>query len=129
MPTSGRSLTDKQMGVLIGALLRVGVVAAAAVVAVGGALFLWANAHLTPHYSSFHGEPANLTTAASIVTAARSLDSRAIIQLGLLMLIAVPLARVALSAAAFFLQRDRLYFTITLAVLVLLLVSLLILGR
>jgi uncharacterized membrane protein len=38
-------------------------------------------------------------------------------QLGLLLLIATPVARVAFSVFAFALQRDRLYVVVTLAVL------------
>jgi uncharacterized membrane protein len=48
---------------------------------------------------------------------------QAIVMLGLLMLIATPVARVAFSIFAFAVERDRLYVTITTIVLVLLLVS------
>ncbi len=125
MQTDKRTLTDRQIELVIGMVLRVGVIAAAAVVVLGGALFLLAEPHATPRYSPFHGEPANLTSAASIIKAAMSLDSSSIIQLGILLLMSVPIARVVLSTAAFFMQRDWLYFAVTLTVLSLLLVSLL----
>jgi len=48
---------------------------------------------------------------------------QAMIMLGLLLLIATPVARVAFSIVAFALERDRLYVTITVGVLVLLIVS------
>jgi uncharacterized membrane protein len=47
-----------------------------------------------------------------------------LIQLGLLLLIATPIARVAFSVAAFALQRDRLYLVVTLIVLAVLIYSL-----
>jgi uncharacterized membrane protein len=47
------------------------------------------------------------------------------IQLGLLLLIATPVARVAFSVVAFVLERDRMYVGITLLVLAVLLFSLL----
>ena len=52
------------------------------------------------------------------------LDSRAIVQLGLVLLIATPVARVALTFVAFLFRRDRLYATLTLLVLALLLYGL-----
>ena len=51
---------------------------------------------------------------------------RGIIQFGLVLLIATPVARVAFSVAAFALQRDNTYVAITLIVLAVLLFSLLI---
>jgi uncharacterized membrane protein len=49
---------------------------------------------------------------------------QAIVMLGLLLLIATPIARVAFSVVAFVVERDRIYIGITLLVLLLLLVSL-----
>jgi len=46
-----------------------------------------------------------------------------LIQLGLLLLLATPVARVAFSVVAFLLQRDRLYVLVTLIVLGILLYS------
>ena len=53
------------------------------------------------------------------------MSARAIIQLGLLLLIATPVARVLFSAIAFALERDSMYVVITLIVLAILLYSLL----
>ncbi len=58
-----------------------------------------------------------------VATQIRHGRSQAIVMLGLLMLIATPVARVAFSIVAFALERDRLYVTITLVVLSLLIVS------
>jgi uncharacterized membrane protein len=52
------------------------------------------------------------------------LHSRGLIQLGLLLLIATPVARVAFSVLAFAEQRDWLYVSITLVVLAVLVYSL-----
>jgi uncharacterized membrane protein len=51
-------------------------------------------------------------------------DPRAIIQLGLVLLIGTPVARVALTLVAFVIQRDRLYVLLTTVVLALLLYGL-----
>ena len=50
---------------------------------------------------------------------------RGVIQLGLLLLIATPIARVAFSVVGFALERDRMYVVFTLIVLAILLYSLL----
>jgi uncharacterized membrane protein len=77
-----------------------------------------------PDYGVFRGEPANLCTVSGIVPEALSFHPRGIIQLGLLLLIATPVARVAFSVLAFAWQRDRTYVIVTLIVLVILLYSL-----
>jgi len=55
-------------------------------------------------------------------------DPAAIIQVGVLLLIATPVARVVFAAVAFTMQRDRLYVGISVAVLTILLVGLFWLG-
>jgi uncharacterized membrane protein len=59
-----------------------------------------------------------------IVKDALAFRGRGLIQLGLLLLIATPVARVAFSAVAFAIQRDRLYVAVTLIVLAVLIYSL-----
>ena len=56
-----------------------------------------------------------------------SLEPLAISQLGLLVLLATPVARVAASVVGFALEGDRLYTAITLAVLAILLASIFVL--
>jgi uncharacterized membrane protein len=51
-------------------------------------------------------------------------DSIAIMQVGLLLLILTPIARVALAVVGFFLERDRLYTVVSLIVFVILMFSL-----
>ena len=118
---------DHQVQNAVGALLRFGVLAAGAVTALGGLLYLIQGARGPVSYGTFAGEPARLTSLTGIVRGALALDSRAIIQLGLVMLIATPVARVALSLVGFVMERDRKYQVITLVVLLILLGSLL--GR
>jgi uncharacterized membrane protein len=56
-----------------------------------------------------------------------ALEPAAIAQLGLLTLLATPVARVAVSVVAFALERDRLYAAITTAVLLILLAGIFVL--
>ena len=117
--------TDQRIEIIIGSLLRAGVILAASVVLIGGVLYLVRHGHETVNYSSFHGEPEALKNIPAVLGGVASGSARAIIQLGLLLLIATPIARVLFSAFAFALERDYLYVVITLIVLAVLLYSLL----
>ena len=117
--------TDRQVERMIGGLLRIGVIAAASITAAGGIWYLSRHARDIARFAAFHGEPQRLTSVAAIIGAALSLHSDALIQLGLLVLIAVPILRVAVSIVAFALERDWLYCTVTILVFAILLFSLL----
>jgi uncharacterized membrane protein len=112
------------MEILIGQLLRAGVMLAAVVVLVGGTVYLVRHGHSTVDYRTFRGEPENLRTVGGIVRQALALRGRGIIQLGLLLLIATPVARVAFSIFGFAEEHDRMYVVITVIVLLVLIYSL-----
>jgi len=116
--------TEQQLENIVGNLLRVGVMLAAVVVFGGGALYLLRHGAISPDYRVFHGEPADLRSVSGVVTDALSLQGRGIIQLGLLLLIATPIARVVFFVFAFAQQRDRTYVMVTLLVFAVLLYSL-----
>ena len=117
-------MSDQRAEVIIGILLRSGVTIAAIVVFAGAIPFLVQHGSAVPNYKTFHGEPAELRSVSGIVKASMALDSAGIIQLGLLLLIATPVARVAFSVFAFAEEHDWMYVVITLIVLGLLLYSL-----
>jgi uncharacterized membrane protein len=115
---------DDRIERIIGTLLRTGVIVAAAVVVVGAAIFLMRHGNERPDYSIFRGERSELRSVRRIVAAALAGGGRATIQLGLLLLVATPVARVIFSVAGFALERDRPYVVMTLLVLAILLFSL-----
>lgn len=115
---------DHRIEVIIGTLLRAGVLISAAVVIAGGIVYLIRHGHSLANYETFHGNQSPLRTLAGIFHGMVQPSGRAIIQFGLLLLIATPVARVLFSAIAFALQRDRLYVVLTLTVLSILLYSL-----
>ncbi len=121
---STRGWNDLRIEIIIGALLRTGVILAAAGVMLGGAVYLAHHGREVTDFSSFHGEPEALRSVTGIVQGALHMSGRAIIQFGLLILIATPVARVAFSAVAFAIERDYLYVWITLFVMGVLLYSL-----
>jgi len=112
--------TDKEFDTLLGHVLRAGVLLAAIVVSCGGVVYLVKYGHAVPEYHVFRGEPGDLRSVSGVVSDAWSLSGRGLIQLGLLLLIATPVARVLFSVVGFLLQRNWLYVAITLFVLVLL---------
>jgi uncharacterized membrane protein len=121
----GAPISDQQVDEIIGALLRYGVILSAAVVALGGVWYLIQYGTTVPHYRVFLGEPKELRSIGAIVAGVAGFQCRGIIQFGLVLLIATPVARVAFSVVAFALQRDNTYVAITLMVLAVLLFSLL----
>lgn len=124
MATVEHGPSDYTIEQFIGRLLQVGVLLAASVVLTGGVLYLMKYGRETPDRHAFHGEPADLTSVAGIFQDAFHGSSRAIIQLGVVLLIATPIARVALTVFAFLWQRDYTYTVVTLIVLAILLYSL-----
>ncbi|SRR5581483_3356204 len=116
--------TDQKTEDIIGNLLRLGVGLSAAVVLAGAVVYLGRHGIEHADYRSFHGEPSELRSLRGIVQSAMQFRGRGIIQLGLVMLIATPVARVAFSVIAFALERDRMYIIFTLIVLTILLLSL-----
>lgn len=122
--SNGIAQTDKRMDELMGVLLRSGVTLAASIVLVGGVVYL-AHNPFPVDYRVFQSEPQNLRTIRGIFSEAMAFRGRGLIQLGLLVLIATPIARVTFSVFAFFYQRDWKYVVFTLIVLSLLLYSLL----
>ena len=115
---------DPRLQRLVGNLLRYGVLLAAAVVLTGGVAYLARHGAAVPDYRVFRGQPDNLRSLAGIVRTAFALDERGIVQLGLVLLVATPIARVAIAGVAFASERDRAYVLIALLVLALLLKSL-----
>jgi uncharacterized membrane protein len=116
--------TDERMDQVIGNLLRAGVLAAAVVTGVGGVVYLARHGGEPADHRVFHGEPADLRSPVGIVEDALALRGRGLIQLGLLVLIGTPVARVVFSVFAFLRQRDYTYVVVTLIVLAVLLYSL-----
>jgi uncharacterized membrane protein len=119
-----RVWSDHDVEQVIGRLLQAGVVIASIVVIVGGAMLLVRHGAERPAFSVFRGESSHLRSIGATLRGVLAGEARAIVQLGLVLLIATPVARVALTLAAFAAQRDRLYVAMTGVVLVLLLVGL-----
>lgn len=116
---------DRRLELILGNLLRAGVLLSAAVVFAGACIYLVRHAHEPANYRVFRGEPADFRTIPGVIHSVMRGRARGLIQLGLLLLIATPIARVSFSVVGFAIERDRLYVIFTLIVLAILLYSLL----
>ncbi len=117
-------MDDRRLETIIGRLLQTGVLVAAATVSLGGLLYLVQSHSDHVDYRNFVPGSPDLLTLSGTVRSAAHFQSLGLIQLGLLLLIATPVARVALAVVGFALERDRLYTVVSLIVLVILAFSL-----
>ncbi len=116
--------TDRRVEIIIGGLLRVGVGLAAIVVLAGGVVYLARHGGATVSYAVFQQEPASMRAVGGIWHSAAAGHARGIIEFGLLLLIATPVARVAFAVFGFARERDWLYVGVSAIVLSVLLYSL-----
>ncbi len=118
-------MNDQRLEIIIGNLLRAGVMLAAITVFAGGALYLARDHAHHVDYRVFIPGGASTRTLPGIFNSAIHLNSEGLMQLGLVLLIATPVARVAFAVVGFALERDRMYAVVSLIVLAVLAYSLL----
>ncbi|TDX00781.1 DUF1634 domain-containing protein [Dinghuibacter silviterrae] len=122
---SGKKWGDKDMQLIIGNLLRGGVLLSTGIVIIGGIVYLARHGQELPEYGTFHGQPREFRTIPGIARGVWDGKGRAVIQMGILVLIATPVFRVAFSIIGYLLEKDYLYTAITLLVLAIILFSML----
>jgi uncharacterized membrane protein len=115
---------DRRLEIIISVLLRTGVLISAGVVLLGGICYLSRHGQEQPEYRVFHGTAPIYRSFSGVIHAAGPSNCPAVIQLGLLLLILTPVARVAFSLAGFALERDGTYLALTSIVLAILIYSL-----
>jgi uncharacterized membrane protein len=123
-PASPENFDDHRMEVILGNLLRTGVMVSALIVLWGACLYIYRHAGEPADYRVFRGEPSEFRTIPGVIQSVFNNRGRGWIQLGLLLLISTPIARVAFSIVGFAMERDRLYMAFTAIVLIVLLYSL-----
>ena len=123
MEEKRKRLSDEQIDLIIGNILRIAVIISALFVIAGAVIYLWHHGLEKPDYSVFAGVPKNLHGLKETIEDAWKIKGLGLIQLGLLLLILTPVARVAYSVFAFFIQRDYMYVVFTLIVLTVLVLS------
>jgi uncharacterized membrane protein len=114
---------DESLERIVSRLLIAGVLLSAAVVLLGGVCYLARYGYETADYHVFHEVPPEYRSLQGVIHAISPANCAAVIQLGLLILIATPIARVAFSLAGFAFERDWTYVAITSIVLAVLIYS------
>ncbi|OQY95952.1 MAG: hypothetical protein B6D37_04120 [Sphingobacteriales bacterium UTBCD1] len=115
---------DKNIEVAIGNLLRWGVILSSLIVFTGGIIYLANTGGTVPDYKTFHGLLLPYHSFSEVLSGIKDLKGEAIIQLGVIFLIATPVARVAFSIIGFAWEKDILYIFLTLIVLCIIITSL-----
>ncbi len=117
---------DRDMQQIIGTLLRYGVLVSFTITLVGGITYLLQHGgDKVPDYSKFLGLDSDYASITSIFNGLLRLDVQGIIQFAVMVLIATPILRVAMSLIAFALEKDKLYVIISSIVLGIIVASLL----
>lgn len=115
---------DKDIQLILGTLLRVGVISSMSVVFLGGVIYLISNSSAVVDYNEFDPGKSGLSSIVAIFAGLKHLDGAAIIQFGTLLLIFTPILRVVFSVFSFLIEKDYLYVLIGLFVLSVILFSL-----
>ncbi|GAA4923019.1 DUF1634 domain-containing protein [Mucilaginibacter defluvii] len=110
--------------VIIGQLLRIGVFASIGIAFIGGIIYLTRHGHEIVDYATFKGVP-DYVKPGNLFSSMFALRGRAIIQIGIILLIATPVVRLIFSAIGFAAEKDYRYMLITLLVLGIIIFSML----
>lgn len=114
---------DKSIEVILGDLLRTGVIIAGSVVIIGAVLFLVRHGSEIPSYHIFKPDSFNFSDFRDLFRGIITFRSVSIMELGILLLIATPVLRVLFSVFAFAYEKDYMYVVFTVIVLLVLIFS------
>ena len=115
---------DDRVNHLVGRVLRVGVLLAALLVLVGAAIYLPKHGAELADYAVFNKAATGILDPAGLLAGLLAFNGVALIELGLLVLIATPITSVLLSGYGFYRQHDVLYVVVSAIVFAILLFSL-----
>ncbi len=124
MDAAKGNIGDKDIQVILGMLLRVGVIISMSIVLLGGIIFLIHNKGVITDYKVFKPELAKFSSIAAIFKGLLTFQGDAIVQFGVLMLIFTPVARIVFAVFSFLIEKDYLYVLIGLIILAILAISL-----
>lgn len=118
-----KKFRDTDMQTVIGWILRIGVIVSMIVVFIGGVLFIYRHGHSVPDYHKFTKIPDFISAPKGILLGVLSFKGQAIIQLGIILLVATPVLRVIFAAIGFLMEKDYLYVLISVTVLLIIMAS------
>ncbi|NTE03342.1 DUF1634 domain-containing protein [Agrobacterium tumefaciens] len=124
MSAINKNINDKDIQVILGTLLRAGVIISMTIVLIGGVVFLIHNKGVITDYKVFKPELAKFSSIAAIFKGLLTFHGDAIVQFGILMLIFTPVARIVFAIFSFLIEKDYLYVLIGLIILAIITISL-----
>ena len=116
-----KAFKDKDLQYLLGNLLRVGVIVSMTIVALGLLFFLIQHGRSAIHLNHFDAR--NLFSFSDFIARLKSGHSAAVIELGVLCLIATPVFRVIFAIIGFGKEKDGMYVLISSIVLAIIIMS------
>ncbi|WP_421946188.1 DUF1634 domain-containing protein [Pedobacter sp.] len=119
-----KDIKEKDIQVLLGTLLRAGVIISMSIVLVGGVIFLIHNNGAITDYKVFTPELSKFSSITEIFAGLLTMQGDAIVQFGVLMLIFTPIARIIFAIFSFSLEKDYLYVLIGFIILAIIAISL-----
>lgn len=114
---------DREIEAILGNLLKIGVIIAGSLVALGAVIFLVRHGFEIPSYHIFKPDIFNFSDFKDLFKGIITFRSVSIMELGILLLIATPVARVLFSVFAFIYEKDYMYVVFTVIVLLILIFS------
>ncbi|MBS1669523.1 MAG: DUF1634 domain-containing protein [Bacteroidetes bacterium] len=114
---------DRELEIILGNLLRIGVVVAGSVLIIGAILFLVRHGSEVPSYHIFKPDSISLSNFQDLFRGLVKFQPVPIMELGILLLIATPVLRVLFSVFAFVYEKDYMYVLFTVIVLLVLIFS------
>ena len=114
---------DRRIEAILGNLLRIGVIISGSVVIIGAVLFLARHGSEIPSYHIFKPDNFNFSDFHDLFRGLTTFRSVSIMELGILLLIAIPFLRVLFSVFAFVYEKDYMYVVFTVFVLLVLIFS------
>lgn len=124
MKTVKHHTSDKDLQVVLGTLLRVGVLVSMIIVFIGGVMYMIEQGSAVKDYGNFIVDANSFNSIPKIISELKQFKSGAIIQFGILMLILTPVLRIVFSVYSFLMEQDYLYVIIGFIVLAIILISL-----
>ncbi len=120
-----KKFKDRDMELLLAQVLRAGTIISVSIVFTGGLFYLYRHGQATAGYNTFVGIPFFVQHFQGLFSGILSFKGQAIIQTGIILLIATPILRVIFSAVGFVLEKDYMYVGISLLVLLIIFMSML----
>jgi uncharacterized membrane protein len=108
-----KKIQDKDLELIIGQLLRYGVLLSSLVVAAGGFVYFIRHGYQQAVFDTFRGEPDKMRKPLEMLKAIGHGEGRPLIAFGLLLLILTPIARIVFSIIGYLMEKDYLYVLIT----------------